>query len=102
MRPSEASREVAQAPPRAPWPGRLPEGETPYYIQLGAYSEEAVARQLEARYGATYPIGITSARTGGKNLYRVVVGPLAEDETGMMLLRFQSFGFPDAFVRTVN
>jgi len=73
-----------------------------FYIQLGAYSDEIVARDLEAAYSKSYPIEILSFRSGTRGLYRVMVGPLNKDESGTVLYWFQVRGFKDAFVRSVN
>ena len=74
----------------------LAEGTPSFYIQLGAYLDEALAKDLKATYSSRYPVGIFPS---GK-LFRVLVGPLNEDESGTVLYWFQAKGFQDAFVRS--
>ena len=102
-------RPAAEArPPEAPAaaePARVaamaPGGRT-YFIQLGAFTDEASAREIERRFQATYPVDVQSGARNGRSYFRVVIGPLGRDETGSVLLRFQGLGYRDAFVRAVN
>jgi hypothetical protein len=71
-----------------------------YFVQLGAYSDEALARSLEAIYSKDYPIEIYAAKSGERGIYRVLVGPLSKDESGAVLYWFKARGFKDAFVRS--
>jgi hypothetical protein len=73
-----------------------------YFIQLAAYNSVELAKKLETTYSDKYPIAILAAKPAKGGLYRVLIGPLNEDETGTLLTWFQAKGFDDAFVRSVN
>ncbi len=81
--------------------GDLTKGRT-YFVQLGAYSDEALARSLEATYSKNYPIEVATTGSGARGIYRVLVGPLSEDESGTVLYWFRARGFNDAFVRSAD
>ena len=70
-----------------------------FYIQIGAFkntdSLETAARKL---YG-NFPVTIETTGAGTSSLYRLFVGPLVRDETGIMLVKVRSIGFKDAFVK---
>jgi hypothetical protein len=73
-----------------------------YFVQLGAFNEKALAQSVEAVYSKNYPIGVYSSRNGKKGMYRVLVGPLNKDESGVVLHWFKAKGFKDAFVRSAR
>jgi cell division septation protein DedD len=73
-----------------------------YFVQLGAYSDEALARSLEATYSKNYPIEVAMATSGKRGIFRVLVGPLSKDESGTVLYWFRARGFRDAFVRSAH
>ena len=70
-----------------------------YYLQLGVYSMKDSALKLAENIGSVYPVGINFRETSGKRVYRVLVGPLNQDESGVVLLTLRSLGFKDAFIR---
>lgn len=69
------------------------------WVQVGAFSEEANAEQLNARLtreGIPQVVTVAEPRAR-QTIYRVRVGPLtAVDEIERMLERVRSLGFPDA------
>jgi len=73
-----------------------------YFIQIGAYTDETLARSVEATYARNYPIDVYRSGMGPKGVYRVLVGPLNKDESGAVLYWFRAKGFKDAFIRSVN
>jgi hypothetical protein len=77
-------------------------GSLTYYLQLAAYSTEAMARDTAARLSSTYPVLVLAPPAGSKPLYRVFVGPLNKAESGTLLNQFRHLGFPDAFARTAQ
>ena len=81
--------------------GNLAMGRT-FFVQLGAYSDEALARSLEATYSKNYPIEVAMATSGKRGIFRVLVGPLSKDESGTVLYWFRARGFRDAFVRSAH
>ena len=70
-----------------------------YYLQLGVFGEAGNARQLSEQLAATYPVTVYSPAEAVKPQYKVMVGPLNQDESGAILRVFRARGFPDAFVR---
>jgi len=73
-----------------------------WYLQLAAYSTEAMARDTAAKFSATYPVLVLAPPSGSRSLYRVFIGPLNRAESGTLLNYFRYRGFPDAFVRTAQ
>jgi cell division septation protein DedD len=87
-----AAAPIAKAP--------TPAGKTaPYYVQLAAYSAESLASGLAASLSATYPVLVLAPPPAGKQIYRVLIGPLNRAESGTLLNWFRYRGFPDAFVK---
>jgi hypothetical protein len=70
-----------------------------YYLQIGAYSQAAAVEQELARVDRTYPLAVQCIGTGDKPVYRILVGPINQGESGALVRSFQSRGYKDAFVR---
>lgn len=71
-----------------------------YYLQVGAYASPRSARNVIDRFESQgYPFAVTAAAREDQTLYRVYVGPLVHDETGIVLRQVRARGFRDAFVR---
>jgi len=73
--------------------------EDSYYLQLGVYREEYSALALAGSLGSTYPVTVLISETTNSPRYKVMVGPLGVDESGVVLYSFKSSGYPDAFLR---
>jgi cell division protein FtsN len=73
-----------------------------YFVQLGAYSTRNLAENLAGDLTRSYSVTILPADSGGRRLYRVLVGPLNVDESGTLLYQFRSRGFKDAFIQYVE
>lgn len=73
-----------------------------YYIQLGAYASKIASIENASRLGAKYPTLIQSAVSSGKESWKLFVGPLSRDESGVMLVKIRALGFKDAFVKSNN
>ncbi|HVJ29958.1 MAG TPA: SPOR domain-containing protein [Gammaproteobacteria bacterium] len=78
-----AATAPAERPPPAATASAPPKPEQPkavgdWTVQLGSFEEEANAKRLAQRAGTFgYKAEVSSARSGGKTLYRVRVGPQA-------------------------
>jgi hypothetical protein len=72
-----------------------------YYLQLAAYQELKSAKELASKLLPRYPVTIYTGK-GETFPYKVMVGPLNEDESGAMLYSFTSRGYRDAFLRRGN
>ncbi|MBQ3836600.1 MAG: hypothetical protein II814_05660 [Treponema sp.] len=66
-----------------------------YYVQIAVYKSSENVEQIANKYSDLYPI--TVVQQGSKS--PVLVGPLNVDEYGVVLERFRSYGFKDAFVK---
>ena len=71
-----------------------------YYIQIAVYGNDENILEVINKYGSNYPITIVPM-AGGKTK-QVLVGPVTMDEYKVVLERFKSYGFKDAFLRKVR
>ena len=71
-----------------------------YYIQIAAYGSDANIIEIINKYGSNYPITIVPMANGKTK--QVLVGPVTMDEYKVVLERFKSYGFKDAFLRKVK
>lgn len=68
------------------------------YIQLGAYSSaESIYSEIEA-IEARYPMVVWTEMRKGETLYKLLIGPLTQDETGVLSYRFRDSGYADLFL----
>ena len=71
-----------------------------YYIQIGAFASEAAAKDAASRLSVGYLLLIQQATSRGKATWKVFIGPLSRDESGVALVRVRSMGYRDAFVKS--
>ena len=71
-----------------------------YYIQIAVYGSDDNILDVINKYGANYPITIVPM-AGGKTK-QVLVGPVTMDVYKVVLERFKSYGFKDAFLRKIK
>ncbi len=71
-----------------------------YYLQIGAYTVPATAQVAVDALSATYPMAVLPIDSHGTTVYRVLVGPLEQDETGTLLLWLRAKGYRDTFIRS--
>ena len=69
-----------------------------YYVQLGAYSSTRYAASMVDHMAPRYPLVVLADTVQGKTVYKVLVGPLNDDERGIVLSHFKGSGYKDAFV----
>lgn len=68
------------------------------YIQLGAYSTaESIYNEIKA-IEARYPMIVWTEQKNGLPLYKLLIGPLTHDETGVLSYRFRDSGYADLFL----
>lgn len=67
-----------------------------YYVQIAVYNEAENVEEVNELYGKRYPLVVLEK---GKRK-TVMVGPFNVDEYGIILERFKSYGFKDAFVKS--
>ncbi len=70
-----------------------------FYVQLGVYSEAENANQIAAKFGGAYPVEVLREATAAKAVYKVLLGPVNQDESGGLLYNFRMKGYKDAFIR---
>lgn len=68
-----------------------------YYIQIAAYKNEENIMEIVNKYGKKYPLSFVEF--SDNRGYKILVGPLSVDEYKVVLERFKSYGFKDAFVK---
>jgi hypothetical protein len=73
-----------------------PEG---YYLQVGAFTNPRSAKRVIDEVAPGYPLAVQPVDGADRQIYRVYVGPLEEDEKGMVLYWFRARGYRDAFIR---
>ena len=70
-----------------------------FYIQLGAfYKADAVEHQIK-KLNNNYPLLVQVTGSTEKPLYRLLIGPLNEGESGALVSYFKKSGYKDAFVK---
>ena len=70
-----------------------------WYVQVGVYTHPDYVEDEINRIGMAYPLAIQNVGTDNSPMFRVLLGPLNQGESGAMLQRFKSIGYTDAFVR---
>ncbi len=70
-----------------------------YYLQLGAYNEEYAARGFADTLTDKFPVTVLVGNDRDRVSYKVMVGPLNQDEGGTLLFNFKAEGYKDAFLR---
>ena len=73
-----------------------------HYIQVGVYADEGGAESAVNRISSWSPVPVVVwVPEAGDSRYKVMVGPLSQDESGVMLYNLKSRGYRDAFLRKV-
>ena len=67
-----------------------------FYIQISVLKDDAKVVEIINKYGRNYPITVVPGKNGVK---QVLVGPLSQDEYGVVLERFKAYGYKDAFLK---
>jgi hypothetical protein len=70
-----------------------------YYVQVGVYRSGSGAAQAVKGLTPDYPLSYQEVEAKENNFYRVYVGPLRKDESGVVMVKLKSMGFKDAFVK---
>ena len=68
-----------------------------FYLQIGAYKDFESADSLAKRINLDYPVFLY--KKGENGIYRVMAGPLKNDEKGAALYQVRIKGISDAFIR---
>ena len=90
------------SPAREPTDVRMLEGmvKGSYYVQIGLFGSEEALRQAIGAVGKQFPILYERVDAGkGKILYRLYVGPIKRDESGIVLTKVKALGYRDAVLK---
>ena len=68
-----------------------------YYLQIGAYKDFESADKLAGSINIDYPVFLY--KKGENGIYRVMAGPLKNDEKGAALYQVRIKGIKDAFIK---
>ena len=68
------------------------------YIQLGAYSSAEIVYSEMESIASRYPMIVWTDGMGDETVYKLLIGPLTSDETGVLVYRFRAGGYPDLFL----
>jgi hypothetical protein len=71
-----------------------------WYVQVAAFSHSDSVKSEINRIGPVHPRVVQITETDSGPVYRVLLGPLNQGESGAMLQRFKSIGYNDAFIRS--
>ncbi len=72
-----------------------------YYVQLATYKDSKNIESVLSQYADNYPFYLVKSDVIA-GAYQVVIGPLTKDEYTVVLERFKSYGYTDAFLRIAN
>jgi len=70
-----------------------------WYVQVAAYTRSDHVEDEISRIGREYPLAIQNVGTDTSPLFRVLLGPMNQGESGAVLQRVKSIGYKDAFAR---
>ncbi len=76
-------------------------GNKKYYIQLATYKDIKNIDSILTAYSEKYPFALVNSSVIS-DAYQVLIGPLNKDEYTVVLERFKSYGYKDAFLRIAN
>jgi len=68
------------------------------YIQLGAYSTAAMVYAEMESIATRYPMIVWTDESSRGIIFKLLIGPLTSDETGVLTYRFKSAGYGDLFL----
>ena len=71
-----------------------------YYIQIATLTIDENIMEIVNKYSRNYPITIVPMAGGIRK--QIMVGPLSVDEYAVVLERFKSYGYKDAFLRKIK
>ena len=71
-----------------------------YYIQIASLTNDENIMEIINKYSKNYPITIVPMAGGIRK--QIMIGPLNMDEYAVVLERFKSYGYKDAFLRKIR
>ena len=70
-----------------------------YYVQIATMRDDANILEVVKKDGNNYPITIVQLSNNSK---QILIGSLSMDEYAVVLERFKSYGYKDAFLRNLR
>jgi hypothetical protein len=70
-----------------------------YYVQIGVVAGTELVKKELSRINGLYPLVIQNTGSDDSPMYRILLGPLNQGESGAVLQRFKNNGYADAFIR---
>jgi len=95
--PSSAPAKSDFSPFQVPLISRLEKGKC--YVQVAAYQRVEHVEDEINRIGMTYPLAVQNVGSDTNPMFRILLGPLNQGESGALLQRVKSIGYNDAFIR---
>lgn len=68
------------------------------YLQLGTYSSVDVLYSTIESISDAYPTIVLTMGERDSQIYKLLIGPISRDEKGIVITRFRSLGYGDAFL----
>lgn len=68
------------------------------YLQLGTYSSVDVLYSTIESISDSYPTIVLTMGEYEEQVYKLLIGPISRDEKGIVITRFRSLGYGDAFL----
>lgn len=68
------------------------------YLQLGTYSNVDILYSTIERINDSYPTIVLTQGEDESQVYKLLIGPISRDEKGVVITRFRSLGYGDAFL----
>ncbi|MDA8410828.1 MAG: hypothetical protein M0001_10585 [Treponema sp.] len=70
-----------------------------YYLQVGVFGSDQGLVDAASRLDLSWPIASEKIAGPKGDQYRLLVGPVLRDDSGLYIIRLKSLGYRDAFVR---
>ncbi|MDR1443390.1 MAG: hypothetical protein LBI94_00765 [Treponema sp.] len=71
-----------------------------YYVQLGAFRSVTSVESALLGIDPGYPLNVQNSGSAERPVYRILVGPVNQGESGALVQRFKGSGYRDAYIRT--
>ncbi|MDR2446830.1 MAG: SPOR domain-containing protein, partial [Treponema sp.] len=69
-----------------------------YYVQLRSYSRPELVESELVKIGKQRNLAVQMTELSGRQLYRILIGPVSHDESSQLLRQYKAKGWGDAFV----
>lgn len=70
-----------------------------YYVQIGVFGSEVGISDAVRSFDVSWPLAEQKVPGAKGDQYRLFIGPVARDESGLFILKLKAMGYRDAFIR---